>query len=296
MDELARDYLDFIALERSLSRATVAAYRSDLEEAGAWSAGRGSVLQDCSEGDLASFSAALSSRGLAPRTVRRKLSVLRGFFSYLESEGLGGRGRVSSVASPKVPRDLPDVLTARDCALLMEAWDGEGALSLRNRAMLELGYGCGLRESEIVSLTVDRVSIEEAWVRPLGKGSRERVLPMGGPARRWTERYMLEARPLLLGHRTSRTLFLSRSGRPLSRMSVWEIVRQAALRAGLASRVHPHTLRHSFATHLLEGGADLRVVQELLGHADIRTTEIYTNIDRTWLTEVVRTCHPRSRR
>lgn len=294
MDETIRDFLDFSALEKSLSRATVSAYSSDLSAASGWFLERGLDPVHADSAAITGFAASLGSSGMAPASVRRKLSVLRRYYAYLESEGLRSDNPVDKAPRVKVADRLPDVLSPADAAALVEAFDGSGAVSSRNRAMLELAYGCGLRESELVGLTMDRVSLEECWIRPLGKGGKERLLPMGGPAASRLGRYLEGPRLELLAGRASRFVFVGRSGRPLSRMSFWNIVRQAALMAGVSTATHPHTLRHSFATHLLEGGADLRVVQELLGHADIRTTEIYTDIDRTWLSEVVRTCHPRS--
>ena len=295
MDDTIRDYLDYAALEKSLSRATISAYSTDLASAAEWFADRGTGLPDADARSIAEFAASLGGSGLSPSSVRRKLSVLRGYFDYLASEGLRADNPVEGTASVKIPDRLPDVLSPVAAAALVEAFDGATAVSTRNRAMLELAYGCGLRESEVTGLTTDRLSLEESTVRPLGKGGRERLLPLGGPAVSWLSRYMGAPRLELLRGRPSRFVFVGRGGRPLSRMSFWNMVKKAALTAGLPATVHPHTLRHSFATHLLEGGADLRVVQELLGHADIRTTQIYTDIDRTWLVEVMKTCHPRAR-
>ncbi|MDM7993429.1 MAG: tyrosine recombinase [Candidatus Fermentibacter sp.] len=296
MDDTARDYLDFAALEKSLSRATVAAYRSDLAEAELWFEGEGSRLDSADAGSIARYASSLGEAGISPVSIRRKISVLRGYFRYLESEGLRSGNPVADLPPARVPGRLPDVLSPKAAAALVEAFDGSTPVSARNRAMLELAYGCGLRESEITGLTTDRISLEDEWVRPEGKGGRERLVPLGGVAARWLGRFMAGPRLEILGGRSSRYVFPGRGGRPLSRMTFWNVVRRAAVLSGVPLSTHPHTLRHSFATHLLEGGADLRVVQELLGHADIRTTEIYTDIDRTWLVEVMRTCHPRSGR
>jgi len=192
-----------------------------------------------------------------------------------------------------MPDRLPHAISVEAASRLMEAWSGDEPLSVRNRALMELAYGTGLRESELSGITVARIHLEEAYVRPIGKGSKERLVPLGGPAVRWLTRYIEDIRPVLIRKATP-VLFLTFRGNPLSRMTVWNIVRQAALMSGLEGRIHPHTLRHSFATHLLQGGADLRVVQELLGHADIRTTEIYTGVDRTYLKGVMDRCHPRA--
>jgi len=244
-------------------------------------------------GDLSEWVTGLSLSGLAPRTVRRKISSVKALFRYMLEEGELSEDPCRHLRGPKPGLDLPDHLTVSEAEKLLEAEPGDGPLGLRNRALLELGYGSGLRESELTDLTVDRLDMEEGFVRPLGKGSRERIVPMGEPCMGWMGRYLSEGRPRLARKGSGRTVFLSKSGRRLSRMTIWSVVRRAALRAGVSGRVHPHTLRHSFATHLLAGGADLRVVQELLGHSDIRTTEIYTSVDRTRLSEVVARCHPR---
>jgi integrase/recombinase XerD len=288
-------FLDSMALERSLSPRTVDAYGRDLEEASGWFLAIGKALASANREDLASYGEHLAGKGLAVRSVRRKLSSLRAFFRFLARDGQRADDPSAFLRPPRGRPALPETLTVEQAVALVEAWSGDDRISLRNRALMELAYGCGLRESELIDLTADRVNLEEGYVRPVGKGGKERIVPLGGPARRALTAYVELGRPRLVGRKSFRNLFLSYRGRPLSRMSVWQIVSESADRAGLSGRIHPHLLRHSFATHLLEGGADLRVVQELLGHADIRTTEIYTNIDRTHLSEVVRTCHPRSR-
>jgi integrase/recombinase XerD len=294
MDEAIYGFLDRVALEQSLSQATVEAYRNDLEQASRWFESAPRALHEASREDLVAYLGRLASLGLAPRSIRRKLSSIRCFFRHLAREGARSDDPAGMLRPPRMRSSLPSTLTVEECTSLVEAFDGTDNLSTRNRALLEMAYGCGLRESEITDLTLDRLILADGWIRPVGKGGRERLVPLGGPASRWLLLYLDGSRPGLLGGRSSRSVFLSYRGRPLTRMTVWDIVKQAALKAGLAGRVHPHILRHSFATHLLEGGADLRVVQELLGHADIRTTEIYTNIDRTYLSEVVRSFHPRS--
>lgn len=278
-----------IVLERGLSPNTVSAYMNDIAQAFRDIPG----MPRPAPGDLSEWVTGLSLSGLAPRTVRRKISSVKALFRYMLEEGELSEDPCRHLRGPKPGLDLPDHLTVSEAEKLLEAEPGDGPLGLRNRALLELGYGSGLRESELTDLTVDRLDMEEGFVRPLGKGSRERIVPMGEPCMGWMGRYLSEGRPRLARKGSGRTVFLSKSGRRLSRMTIWSVVRRAALRAGVSGRVHPHTLRHSFATHLLAGGADLRVVQELLGHSDIRTTEIYTSVDRTRLSEVVARCHPR---
>jgi len=296
MDDRIYSFLDFIALEKSLSPRTVEAYARDLGQAEAALASRGVDLADATREDLTEYERHLAGLGLAVRSSRRKLSAVRSFFRFLAREGMRKDDPASLLRPPKGRMSLPSAVSVEAVTAMIEVWKDADPLSLRNRAILELAYGCGLRESELIDLTPDRVFLGDSYVRPCGKGGRERIVPLGGPARRALARYLDEARPALARRRTFPNLFLSFRGRPLSRMSIWEIVERSAVLAGLPEKVHPHLLRHSFATHLLEGGADLRVVQELLGHADIRTTEIYTNIDRTHLSEVMDDCHPRSER
>jgi integrase/recombinase XerD len=255
----------------------------------------GGDLSHACPDDISAYVHHLSKSGYAASSIKRKLSAVRSFYSYLVEEGLLEADPSLLTSSPRGGKGLPDTLSPEEVKSLIEVWDGSTTLSVRNRALLELAYGAGLRESELVDITVDRVFLDELYVRPLGKGSKERLVPFGGMAARWLRRYIEKARPQLVGPRRVRNLFLTCRGRPLSRMTVWNVVKESGRRAGIGKAVHPHMLRHSFATHLLEGGADLRVVQELLGHSDIRTTEIYTNVDRTYLTEVLKSFHPRAR-
>lgn len=294
MSEALDAFLEHAALERKLSPRTVAAYETDLAQVQRWLESNGcSPLESATREELADMLSALGFGGSAPTSVRRKLSSLRSFYRFLQEERRRSDNPAERLRSPKLPARLPHALTVPQAAAVVEAWKGDGHLSTRNRALMELAYGAGLRESELVDMTVARLDLEEGLVRPRGKGSKERLVPIGGSAVRWLGRYVDVVRPVLLSSRSTPALFLTCRGNPLSRMTVWSIVRRAADMAGVEG-VHPHTLRHSFATHLLQGGADLRVVQELLGHSDIRTTEIYTDVDRGWLREVVRKHHPRS--
>lgn len=296
VDPLLDRFLEAAALERGLSEQTLEAYRRDLGQASDWlRRENGKELSSAGPDDVSAYVYHLTKSGYAASSVKRKLSAMRSFYSYLVEEGLLEADPSQLVSSPRGVKGLPRTLSPEEVKVLIEVWDGSTPLSVRNRALLELAYGAGLRESELVNITVDRVFLEELYVRPLGKGSKERLVPMGGMAARWLRRYIEEARPILVGQRRVSNLFITYRGRPLSRMTVWNVVRESGRRAGLDKPVHPHMLRHSFATHLLEGGADLRVVQELLGHSDIRTTEIYTNVDRTYLTEVLKSFHPRAR-
>ena len=294
MDESVESYIEYAALEKKLASSTVSAYSIDLEQADTWLQINGTGLSQAVTANLAEYIAFLSSTGSSARSVRRKLSSLRGFFRYLQISGLRDDNPAELLRSPKQPILLPHALSLETITSLIEVWSGDSPLSVRNRALLELSYGAGLRESELTGITVGRILLEEALVRPIGKGSKERIVPIGGPAVRWISKYIDTARPLLAHGRSTAVLFLTYRGNPLSRMTVWNIVRESAHRAGIKQRVHPHSMRHSFATHLLQGGADLRVVQELLGHSDIKTTEIYTAVDRTYLRGVIDQYHPRA--
>ena len=290
-EEQVDRFLQVMVLERGLSPDTVSAYMTDLRQAFEEIPG----MPGPDPGDLSEWVAGLSMKGLTPRTVRRKVSSIKAFFRFMtEEEGMAG-DPCQYVRGPRLKADLPDHLAVAEVEALLDAVPTDSPLGVRNRALLELAYGSGLRESELVTLTLDRLNLEEGFVRPMGKGSRERLVPMGEPSVDWMKRYLAGARPSLARRGSGRVVLLSRTGKPLSRMTVWSVVKTSALAAGLMNRVHPHTLRHSFATHLLAGGADLSVVQELLGHADIRTTEIYTSVDRTRLSMVVEKYHPRGR-
>jgi len=287
--ELIDSFLTSSLLAGNLSASTVSAYSGDLLEADAFLNG----LLSADQRDITEWLHHLSRIGRSPATISRKLSSLRAFYSYLQESGRLESNPAVRLHAPSGRRKMPHALPVDKVFRLIEVWNGEDALSARNRTLLELAYGSGLREGEIVSLTVDRINLDDRWVRPLGKGSKERMVPVSEPSAHWLGVYLDRWRKGLSSPRSGRTVFLTRRGNPLSRMTVWNIVRNSALRAGIDSGVHPHTLRHSFATHLLEGGADLRIVQELLGHSDIRTTEIYTSISRKMLSDAIERYHPR---
>jgi integrase/recombinase XerC/integrase/recombinase XerD len=244
--------------------------------------------------DVRRFAAGLSSDGAAPATVARKLAAVRGLFDFLVRTERVGQNPADLVSSPKREEKLPRVLTVEQVRELLERIPARTPLELRDRAMLELAYSCGLRCEEIVTLDVDALDFETEQLRVLGKGSKERLLPVGEPAQRALRRYNERARHALSADPREQALFLSKSGRRLSnsdvtrRLGLW--VREAALAAG----VSPHSLRHSFATHLLEGGADLRTIQELLGHASISTTQVYTRVDAARLRDAYAATHPRA--
>ncbi len=288
-DEHLDGFLAWAVLARNLSPNTVSAYRRDLIEAAGFIGDI--VLSDSAE--LGQWLQHLSKQGLASSTIARKLSSLRAFYSYLTRREIITSSPAAGLRPPARTYRMPHCISVEEVILLIEVWTAGDALSARNRALMELAYGSGLREGELVSLTIDRLSLDEGWVRPQGKGAKERMVPMSQPSVEWLGIYLDRWRASISGSHSGKTVFLTKNGNPLSRMTVWNIVCSSALKAGTASRIHPHTLRHSFATHLLEGGADLRVVQELLGHSDIRTTEIYTSVSRKRLSDAVKKYHPR---
>ncbi len=294
LDRLRERYLSHLAVERGLSRNSLEAYDRDLRRyLGRLGACGVSAAGQVARAHISGFLVELAGYGLSPVTLARTISAIRGFHRFLSGEGLAPSDPSADLESPKPPQRLPEVLDYPSIERLLSQPDPSSPLGLRDRAMLELMYACGLRVSELLALSLKDLFFGEGFLRCLGKGSKERLIPVGGSAVEWVCRYAGEARPALAGKQETETLFLNCRGRPLSRMGFWKILKSYAAKAGIRKRVHPHILRHSFATHLLEGGADLRSVQEMLGHADISTTQIYTHVDREYLKEVHRQFHPR---
>ena len=290
------DYLQHLSLERRLSPRTVDAYRSDLaHHLDALEQEQVAAFQDLTPDHLREYLATLHDAGMSPRTRLRARAALRGFYGFLFQERVMASNLAAELEAPRIGRDLPHVLPPEDVERLLSAVAGEEAADLRDRAMLELAYGSGLRASELVTIGVEDLDLRELWLRVHGKGSKERMLPVGRQAAQAVRKYLAGGRSSLLGaRRDPGTLFLNGRGGRLSRMGYWRILRKRAMQATLPwAEIHPHTLRHSFATHLLHGGASLRVVQELLGHSNLRTTEIYTAVDRNYLHRVHREFHPR---
>lgn len=285
---------DHLAFERGLSRATLEAYLSDLGRVVAFAVARG--VGDPSGVDavfLRDHVVELKAAGLSATSIRRAQSAIRTYFRFLVAEGVVEHDPSDRLMSPKVGRALPDFLSVAETEKLLNAPSEAHPMYWRDRAILEFLYATGVRVSELVGLGLSALALEEGYALVLGKGSRERLVPIGAPARRAVERYLRDVRPALDRGRGGGMIFLNRLGRPLSRQAVFNLVRSSARAAGIAKRVSPHTLRHTFATHLLEGGADLVAVQELLGHVDISTTQIYTHVNRQYLREVHRKFHPR---
>ena len=284
-------FRDHLSLERRLAENTVRAYGRDLAAYDAFLARRGvGAADEVLPRDVEAF----LGRAAAASTAARRVASLRAFHEFLLRRGLARDNPALAVRPPRRSRPLPDVLTVRDVEALLGTRRGEGPRVLRDRAMLELAYATGLRASELIGLTLESVDLEEHLVRCVGKGSRERIVPFGGKARAAVVRYLESARGTLLRGRSERALFLTRLGRPFTRMGYFKLLRECASAAGITARVSPHTLRHSCATHLLEGGCDLRVVQEILGHRSIETTKIYTHLDRNRLREAHQRFHPRA--
>jgi site-specific recombinase XerD len=279
---------------RGSAERTRRAYGVDLGNFVEWASPQGLGPTDVRHRDVRRYAAGLSTAGAAPATVARKLASIRGLYGFLVRTERAGANPAELVSSPKRAEKLPNVLSTGDMRRLLERIPASTPLQLRDRAMLELAYSCGLRCEEIVNLDEDAVDFEAEQLRVLGKGSKERILPIGEPAQRALERYLQKGRRALAVEPRERALFLSKSGRRLSnsdvtrRLGLW--TREAALVAG----VSPHSLRHSFATHLLEGGADLRTIQELLGHASISTTQVYTRVDVARLRDTYAASHPRA--
>lgn len=287
-------HLDAVWAESGLSPASRQAYRRDLAGFSRWS-GRGDALLAAAGADVSAFLAARARDGYSPRSNARLLSALRGFYAWAARERLRGDDPTSLVGAPSMPRLLPKALTESQVAALLQAPDTATPEGLRDRAMLELMYATGLRVSELVNLPAQAVNLRQGALRVTGKGSRERLVPMGEEAQHWLERYVAGSRTELAGRgRAPPTLFVARGGAALTRQQFWTTVKRMAALAGVdPDRVSPHGLRHSFATHLLNHGADLRALQMMLGHGSLSTTQIYTLVAREKLKQLHRTHHPR---
>ena len=285
-------FIDAIWLEEGLSKNTLAAYRRDLSLYGRWLAGQGKAIDATAESDLNAYFAARHSATKAT-SANRRLTVFKRYFRWALRERLISADPTLKLQSAKQPLRVPKTLSEPQVESLLAAPDVETPLGLRDRAMLELMYASGLRVSELVGLKLFNLGMNEGVLRVLGKGSKERLVPFGQVARDWIERYLAEARPAILAGQQTEDLFVTARGQGMSRVMFWMIVKKQALAAGITAPLSPHTLRHAFATHLLNHGADLRAVQMLLGHADISTTTIYTHVARERLKSLHAQHHPR---
>jgi integrase/recombinase XerD len=288
---LIDQFIDELWLSRGLAANTLAAYRRDLTALATWLAPR--ELGDARAKDLFDYLGFRHEAGFHARSTARLLSCLRGFYRSLVERGVVQKDPTARLEHPKLGRPLPRVMSEADVRALIDAPDIEKPRGLRDRAMLELLYATGLRISELVGLRMSMVNTRQGVVRVIGKGGRERLVPIGEEALTWIGRYLVDARPRLLEKAASDVLFPGRAGRQMTRQTFWHAIKKYVVRAGIVRNVSPHTLRHAFATHLINHGADLRAVQMMLGHADLTTTQIYTHVAQSRLKTVHATHHPR---
>jgi len=286
-------FLDALWMERGLSKNTLAAYRSDLQKMASWLATQQQTLIAVGRNDLLAYLAHCVAAGMHARSSARILSTMRRLYQYLVREGELTEDPSAQIESPKLGRPLPKTLTEDEVERLLNAPDVATPLGLRDRAMLEVLYATGLRVSELVELELTRISLSQGVVRVIGKGGKERLVPLGEEALEWVEQYQAEARPDLLKGKVSSALFVTRRGGAMTRQAFWYLIKRHALDVGINKPLSPHVMRHAFASHLLNHGADLRVLQMLLGHSDLSTTQIYTHIARERLKEMHAIHHPR---
>ncbi|MGA8264715.1 MAG: site-specific tyrosine recombinase XerD [Ignavibacteriaceae bacterium] len=295
MNIFLKEYLSVLKLEKNLSDNTVSSYKNDINSFLQFIESR--KIEDLSsikQNHIADFFKSLKEIGLTSSSAARYYSSLKGFFTYLFLSRYITENPIEKISSPKLSKNLPSVLTVEETDSVLSQPDTNNKLGLRDKAVLELLYACGTRVSELINIKISDLFFADDVIRVFGKGSKERIIPIGSSAVKWINKYLKESRVLLMKKAKSENyLFLNNRGTKLSRMGVWKIVDRYVKEAGIEKEVHPHTFRHSFATHLLEGGADLRAVQEMLGHADISTTQIYTHIDRDYIKQVHKDFHPR---
>ena len=294
-EALIEQYLDSLWLEKGLSQNTLDSYRRDLLAFAKWLSSKARKLIDVHRDDVTDYLAYRLSKGIKARTTARSLSCLRGLYRYLLRENRISEDPTLLVENPKLGRPLPDTLSEGDVEKLLDAPDTTTPIGFRDRTMLEILYASGLRVSELVNLRLSEVNIRQGVVRVVGKGSKERLVPLGEEAISWYIQYMQEVRPELLKKNLREdVVFPSSQGRPMTRQTFWHRIKAHARTAGIRRKLSPHTVRHAFATHLLNHGADLRVVQLLLGHSDLSTTQIYTHVARHRMKELHREHHPRA--
>ncbi len=293
IDPVIGRFLDAVWMERGLSSNTLSAYRADLVALSRWLAKRNLVLVRTGRAELLAFIAARAAGGSRPRSTARQLSSFRRFFRYLMRENTVREDPTAQIAMPRIGRSLPKSLTEAEVEALLLAPLVSDPLGNRDRTMLEVLYATGLRVSELVSLRVDQVNMTQGVLRVLGKGNRERLIPLGEEAVRWLSAFLAGARAEILLDRSTDYLFPTRRGDRMTRQAFWHIIKRYARKASVDNALSPHTLRHAFATHLLNHGADLRVVQMLLGHSDLSTTQIYTHVARERMKELHSQHHPR---
>jgi len=295
METFIKEYLGYLKLEKNLSDNTINSYKNDLAAFKDFLNDQGiDDPADITSEHLNNFFKLLKELGLVGSSAARYFSSLKGFFLYLIQNKYIIKNPVDKISAPKISKKLPGVLDVSEVEKILSLPDVDNKFGLRDKAILELFYACGTRVSELINLKVNDLFLNDEVIRVLGKGSKERLIPIGSSAIKWVKEYLSKSRPLLMKKMKSENyLFLNSRNTKLSRMGVWKIIDRYVKEADIKKDVHPHTFRHSFATHLLEGGADLRAVQEMLGHADISTTQIYTHIDRDYIKQIHKQYHPR---
>ncbi|MDH5763266.1 MAG: site-specific tyrosine recombinase XerD [Nitrospinota bacterium] len=291
MENLVREFSEFLAVEKRHSPHTVAGYRRDISRFASFEPGL--PLKSVTPSHIREFLLSLHQQGLSSRSIARSLSSLKSFFKYLVGESLLDENPVETLETPKIWRKLPGTLTLNEVEALLNQPDVETPLGLRDKAMLEVLYATGVRVSELISLKINDLNLEVGYLRSYGKGGKERVIPLGEVARSYLKDYLERGRPKLIKNKSLAILFVSRRKMPMTRQGFWKTLKQYVSKAHIKVTVSPHTLRHAFATHLLERGADLRSVQQMLGHSDISTTQIYTHVVQRRMREVFEKCHPR---
>lgn len=295
MNDFLLEYINYITLEKNLSANTAASYLNDLKQFVTFLEKKN--IKDFSEilpVTISSYLAELKNDSAQSSTLSRKLSSLKGFFKYLYRNKYIDKNPTETFHSTKLKRKLPAVLSFEEINKILELPDVKSILGLRDKALLEVAYSSGLRVSEIINLKINDIYFDDEILRILGKGNKTRLVPIGSFAQQWLKKYLKDSRPSLEKKmKSANYVFLNRRGTKLSRMGIWKIFNQYSSEAKIEKEIHPHTFRHSFATHLIEGGADLRAVQEMLGHSDISTTQIYTHIDREYIRQVYNQFHPR---
>jgi integrase/recombinase XerD len=291
MENLVREFCEYLAVEKRHSPHTVAGYRRDISRFASFDPKL--PLKSATSSHIRDFLLSLHQQGLSSRSIARSLSSLKSFFKFLVGENILGENPVATLETPKIWRKLPGTLTLEEVETLLNQPDSDTPLGLRDKAMLEVLYATGVRVSELISLKINDINLEVGYLRSFGKGGKERVVPLGEVAQSYLKDYLVRSRPKLIKNKNLSALFISRRKAPMTRQGFWKTLKQYVLKSNITTTVSPHTLRHAFATHLLERGADLRSVQQMLGHSDISTTQIYTHVVQKRMREVFEKCHPR---
>ncbi|MBO8159167.1 site-specific tyrosine recombinase XerD [Thermosyntropha sp.] len=296
MERYKAAFIEYLIYEKGLSSNSVESYRRDLDKFFSFLKQKDKFKEpnDIGKDDILDFLGWQLEKGAAHSTVARSLSCIKSFYKFLQMEGYVEKNPTVNLETPRVKRKLPDVLSVAEVEKLMQQPDVLTPIGIRDRAMLELMYGTGIRVSELLSLNIDDINMTAGFLRCFGKGRKERIIPVNQTSLDWIGRYLSKSRNFLVKNHFERTLFVNAKGKKMSRQGFFKILANYAKKANINKEVTPHTLRHSFATHLLENGADLRVVQEILGHADISTTQIYTHLTKSRLREIYNECHPRA--